>query len=145
MNHRDYLIKTARAVEVINTVSQLFGIEMSEILNAQESADTSTIISALNIAKKHIDREIEHIKTVDEEYKDDLAYETFVNECRNADESPRVLSWNDIPNKARAEIYDNYKRYVRDFGVVTNAEFGKYMTLATEQFKRKYNIDKIKL
>lgn len=137
--------KTACTVKLIKALGNVLTLDVAGAERCRNNMDTDGLIRHVSKIRDILMTEMNRLQEIKEECRleDDFAKFSRRTDPSYASYQPKDLGWGEIPELARKEIMDNYRREVKDLETVDIKTHDKVMSKIFEDFKRKYNINKI--
>ena len=137
--------KTAGILKMINALKGVLSLDYIGAERCRNNMDTDGLIRHVSKIRDMLSDEIVWLNGIKEEMRMEKEYERFSKrkDPSYTSRQPKQLKWSEIPELARKEIMDNYCKEVKDLETVDIKTHDEVMSKIFEDFKRKYNIDKI--
>lgn len=137
--------KTACTVKLIKALGNVLTLDVAGAERCRNNMDTDGLIRHISKIRDLLMTEMNRLQEIKEECRLEEEYTRFSRrtDSNYASYQKKDLRWAEIPELARKEIMDAYRREVKDLETVDIKTHDEAMSKIFEDFKRKYNINKI--
>lgn len=137
--------KTACTLKLINALKGVLSLDYIGAERCRNNMDTDGLIGHISKIRDILTTEINRLQEIKEEIRmeDDFAKFSRRTDPGYASYQSKQLKWSEIPELARKEIMDTYRNKVKNIETVDIKTHDDVMSKIFEDFKSKYNINKI--